>query len=117
MDHVELCFSLRQRNTGAKAACNQQPAREGSLPAIRIGCEAVERMQRYPEIAVRRAQVNGEFRWRDPDDGERELVDQDGLTDDRRVAGKAASPVSIAEDHDIRALAIVAGDEEAASLW
>src|SRR6266581_6482398 len=116
MDHIELCFSLCQRNAGAKAASNKQPAREGSPPAIRIGREPVKRMQGHPKV-TRPANVNGEFRWRDPDDGERKLVDQDGLTDDRWIGGKAAPPVPIAQNNNIRVLAIVSWGKQATLLW
>src|SRR5579859_84975 len=115
MDQVELCFSLRQRNARAKAASNKQPTRKGSLPAIRIGGEAVNRMQRHPKVP-RSASVYGEFRWRNTDNRERELVDEDSLTDDCRVGGKTAPPILIAQNRDIRAPAIISGDEQAASL-
>jgi len=74
-----------QRDRRHKAAGGQQPTRKGSLPAIRVGREAVERVHRHPEVA-RGADIDtGELGWRNPDDRERELVDQDRLPDDRWI--------------------------------
>src|SRR5215467_9396603 len=73
-------------------------------------------MQRHPNVS-RCADVNtGEFRRRDSDDNERELVDLDGLTDNRRVAGKAVSPKAITQNRNICPRAIIPRHEQSSSL-
>src|SRR5262249_19833117 len=116
MDDVELRFGLRRRHARSKAARNNEPAREGRLPAFRIGRESIERMQRNPNVARGADIYAGESRGRDADHDERSLVELDGLTDDPWIGGKAATPIPIAKNRDIRAIAIVARREEAPLL-
>src|SRR5438132_14393817 len=117
MDHVEFSLGLRYRNAGTKAAGNQQPACKGFLPALWTGLETVEGVQRNPKVARATGVDSGKFRRRNPDYSERELVNQNGLTDDCGGGGEAAAPVAIAQHGDIRALAIVTRAEEPAALW
>src|SRR5207245_9997269 len=95
VNYVEFRLCTRQRNARPKAAGNKQPAREGGRPAIRIGREAVQRTQWHPNVPMS-ANGDGKFWWRDADDGERDVVDVDGLTDDRRAGVKPAPQVPIA---------------------
>src|SRR5579864_1543384 len=98
VNDIQFGLRLCRRNSRPKPSRDQQPACKWLGPSFAIGLQAIQSMERHPNIRAASNHNPGELRRSDADHRERNLVDGDRSTDDGKIAPETVAPVAIAQD-------------------